>query len=42
MREKVEQELRLTQEGILEPVEFSSWAGATVAVLKSDKQSVCL
>ena len=43
MREKVEEELqRLVQEGILEPVEFSSWAAPTVTELKSDKQSVRL
>ena len=43
MREKVEEELQcLVQEGILEPVEFSSWASPTVTVLKADKRSVRL
>ena len=43
MREKVEEELqRLVQEGILEPVEFASWAAPTVTVLKADKKSVRL
>ena len=41
MKEKVEEELqRLTKEGILEPVEFVSWAAPIVPVLKSDKSSV--
>ena len=41
MTVKVEEELqRLTQEGILEPVEFASWAAPIVAVLKADKSSV--
>ena len=35
-----ERERRLTKEGILEPVEFSSWAAPIVPVLKSDKSSV--
>lgn len=43
MREKVEEELqRLVQEGILEPVEFASWAAPTVTVLKADKKGVRL
>ena len=43
MREKVEEELqRLVQEGVLEPVEFASWAAPTVTVLKADKKSVRL
>ena len=41
VKEKVEEELtRLTDEGILEPVQFSDWASPIVPVLKSDKSSV--
>ena len=40
MCEKVEE--RLTQEGILKPVEFSSWSAPTVIVLKADESSVRL
>ena len=41
LRGKVEQELtRLTQEGILQPVQFAEWAAPIVPVLKSDKSSV--
>ena len=41
MKEEVEEELqRLTEEDILEPVEFASWAAPIVPVLKSDKSSV--
>ena len=41
LREKVEQELsRLTEEGILQPVQFAEWAAPIVPVLKSDKSSV--
>ena len=43
LHEKVKEEIQhLVQEGILEPVEFSSWAVPTVTVLKHDKKSVCL
>ncbi len=41
MRELVEEELdRLTQQGVLEPVQFADWAAPIVPVLKSDKKSV--
>ena len=41
LRGKVEHELtRLTQEGILRPVQFAEWAAPIVPVLKSDKSSV--
>ena len=41
MEEKVEEELqRLTNEGILEPVESASWAVPIVPALKSDKSSI--
>ena len=41
MKSKVDAELdRLLQEGILEPVPFSTWAAPIVPVLKSDKSSI--
>ena len=41
LRDKVEQELvRLTEEGVIEPVEVSEWATPIVAVLKHDKKNV--
>ena len=43
MRSKVEEELdRLLAEGIVEPVEYADWAAPVVAVLKSNRKSVCL
>ena len=42
MTVKVEELQQLTQEGILEPVEFASWAAPIVAVLKADKSSVTI
>ena len=42
-REKVEAELdKLVAEGTIEPVEHSEWATPIVAVLKPDKQRVCI
>ena len=41
LREKVELELdRLTQEGVIEPIQFSDWAAPIVPVLKSDGESI--
>ncbi len=41
MRSKVEAELqRLTEQGILQPVQFADWAAPIVPVLKADKQFV--
>ena len=41
MRELVEKELdHLTQQGVLEPVQFADWAAPIVPVLKSDKKSL--
>ena len=41
MKEKVDEEMQcLTKEGILEPVEFASWAAPIVPVLKSDMSSI--
>ena len=41
LREKVEQELvRLTEEGVIEPVETAEWAAPIVAVLKHDRTNV--
>ncbi len=41
MRDMVEQELeRLTQEGIIEPVQFADWAAPIVPVLKSGGKSI--
>ena len=41
MRSKVEAELqRLTEQGILQPVQFADWAAPIVPVLKADKQSI--
>lgn len=43
MRQRVEEELnRLVAEGTLEPVEYSEWAARIVAMLKSDRKSVCI
>ena len=43
LRERVDQELkRLQEEGTIEPGEISEWAAPIVAVLKSDKSSVCI
>ncbi len=43
MRSKVEAELqRLTEQGILQPVQFADWAAPIVPVLKADKQSICI
>ena len=40
-RSKVEAELqRLTEQGILQPVQFADWAAPIVPVLKADKQSI--
>ena len=41
MRDLVEKELKhLTQQGVLEPVQFADWAVPIVPVLKSDKKSI--
>ena len=41
MRSQVEAELqRLTEQGILQPVQFADWAPPIVPVLKADKQSI--
>ena len=43
MRKGVEEELNcLVQEGTLEPMEYSDWATPIVAVLKSNKKSICI
>ena len=42
-QEMVERELdRLVEEGTLEPVEHSEWEAPIVAVLKPDKERVCI
>ena len=43
MHIRIEEELeRLTEEGIVEPIQFSEWAAPVVPVLKSDRESIRL